>query len=182
MNVPSRQADHGERHGATVLLRTSRPRQGRALRVGIHDQGPPPPGQSCRQKEARQRLAAAALEVHHRDLHRPPSAGFVLTSVRKFSSVYVCTDIRMYGHTYVSTSVSQYSALSAPCAVWRPCHRLSFLHHAGWLRISCATVSRAGSRARDVRPSEGFLERRAPRAGAKKKEPRGGEDRGNAGP
>src|SRR5215204_5456788 len=112
MNVPSRQADHGERHGATVLLRTSRPRQGRALRVGIHDQGPPPPGQSCRQKEARQRLAAAALEVHHRDLHRPPSAGFVLTSVRKFSSVYVCTDIRMYGHTYLSTSVSQYISIS----------------------------------------------------------------------
>ena len=37
--------------------------------------------------------------------------------------------------------------------------RLSRLHHAGTgLRISSATVTRAGSQARDPRPSEGFLE------------------------
>src|SRR5215204_3113870 len=52
-----------------------RARQGRALRIGVHYQGPSPPGQSRRQKETRQRLAAAALQVHYRDLHRSPRLG-----------------------------------------------------------------------------------------------------------
>jgi hypothetical protein len=57
-------------------------------------------------------------------------------------------------HQYLSTQLFPPRVLYGV-----PRRRLSRLHHAGTgLRISSATVTRAGSQARDPRPSEGFLE------------------------